>query len=349
MKRINIFGPIVVLFAVFYSPAMNGCTDFLLKADDGTPIASRSMEFGIPLDSTIAVHPRGEQRSSDAPNSQKGLQWTSQYGFVAATAFHLDIAVDGMNEKGLSFGFLWLPGSEYESVTPHNSSQALAVEDLGSWILGNFATVQEVKLALGNVIVWGKSLQQIKMAPPVHVAIHDAQGNSLVVEFIGGVKKLYDNKVGVLTNAPQFEWHVENLRNYLNLKAVSESAIDFNGTVLSPAGQGSGLLGIPGDWMPSSRFVRMTVFKEFTKKPQDAKTGVNVAFHLLNTVDIPFGANGTEEKGNAVFDYTQWAVVKDLKNKRFYWRTYENLNIQSIDLDTQNLEAGAKVKTISVL
>jgi len=32
-------------------------------------------------------------------------------------------------------------------------------------------------------------------------------------------------------------------------------------------------------------------------------------------------------------DYTQWAVIKDLKNRRFYFRSYRNIAIKVVDLE----------------
>lgn len=341
------FHPVATLLsACLCLTSLEACTDFLIVADDMAAINGRSMEFAVFLDSKFLVHPRGEERISKAPDNQPGLKWTSQYGYIGVTAFDLDCAIDGLNEKGLSFGALWLPGTQYEQVHFQNLSRALLVEQIGDWILGSFATVAEVKKALGSVEVWAAPIEQIAGVPPLHFAVHDASGESLVIEFINGKKKVYDNRIHVLTNAPQFDWHVLNLGNYLNLKAIGAHAIALDGTVLSTPGNGSGLLGIPGDWMPSSRFVRMTAFKEFAKKPKDAKVGTSLAFHLLNTVDIPFGVVGAMEKDAVQFDYTQWAIVKDLKNLKFYYRTYDDLNIRMIDLAKEELQKGASRRII---
>lgn len=333
-----------LLFVVnFFSSSLSACTDFLLVAKDGAAVNGRSMEFGIDLKPQLVVHPRGEKMQSKAPNNGLGLAWESQLGYFAVNVLGLDCAVDGMNEKGLSFGALWLPGSEYENVPLSEQNKAINLQDVGNWILGNFETTAQVRENLEKVLVWAEPMEQIGAVPPLHIAVHDAKGNSLVVEFIRGKKRIHDNKIAVLTNAPQFEWHVKNLGNYLNLRAMDAGAVDLNGTVLSASGKGGGLLGIPGDWMPPSRFVRIVAYKEFAKKPQDAKESVNLAFHLLNTVDIPFGAIASETKEGISFDYTQWIVVKDLKNKVIYFRTYEDITVQSIPLDVFNMQTANEV------
>ena len=54
-------------------------------------------------------------------------------------------------------------------------------------------------------------------------------------------------------------------------------------------GTGFGTLGIPGDSTSSSRFIRAAFMKEFAEEVQTAGDGVNLAFHILNTVDRPIG------------------------------------------------------------
>ena len=45
-----------------------------------------------------------------------------------------------------------------------------------------------------------------------HLTIHDASGGDLVVEFIDGETVFHDNKIGVLTNSPTYDWHTTNLQ-----------------------------------------------------------------------------------------------------------------------------------------
>ena len=56
-------------FAATESPA---CTDFRIKAADGTVIIGRTMDFEVPVLSLIRVFPRGERWSSDAPGTTGG-------------------------------------------------------------------------------------------------------------------------------------------------------------------------------------------------------------------------------------------------------------------------------------
>ena len=63
-----------------------------------------------------------------------------------------------------------------------------------------------------------------------------------------------------------------------------------------PFGQGSGMLGLPGDFTPPSRFVRAVAFSQSGFQPKTEHDGIIEAFHVLNQFDIPKGAARESEK-----------------------------------------------------
>lgn len=323
----------LILISLLLAVRLWGCTDLVITTQDGALINGRSMEFALPMKSRISFNPRGMVHLSKGQ-----LSWTSKYGYVSIDCLDQGLTTDGMNEQGLSVGALWFPGAQYPQ-DPKNSS-VLVLQDVGPWLLGNFATVEEVKEGLSKVTIWAEASPPIGI-PPIHFAVHDAKGNHLVVEFIDGKMEIHDNPNGVLTNAPKIEWHLTNLRNYINLSAINAGPVNLNGSVLQPTGQGTGLLGIPGDWTPPSRFVRASLFKAFAVPPMTAPAGINLVEHLLNTVDIPFGiVRGSSTPSS--FELTQWVVIKDLKNKILYYRTYEDLTLRFIDLKKLDFSAGRR-------
>jgi len=350
MKK-NVFS--VILLAVFlFGIAVNAsfaCTDFVLKAEDGTIINARTNEFGIPANSNLVFEPSGKDFVSSAPGGQKGLSWKSRYNFVALNGMGLgEKFVDGMNEAGLSVGLLLFIESKYETVDkPEN---ALSNLDLVSWILGNFATVDELKKELPNVRVWLESIPNLNTALPLHAAVHDASGNNLVIEFINGEKKLYDNPVGVMTNMPEFPWQITNLRTYVNLNPMNAEAKNFSGLTIKPFGQGSGWLGFPADWTPPSRFVRIAQMVNTVYPAKNSKEALSLATHIINNVDIPLGViREKQADGSVVCELTQWTVFKDLTNKIIYFKTYDNSNLRFIDLKKlSDSKSGSKILTIPV-
>lgn len=319
----------MIYLFLFLFTTLFACTDFIVETEDGNYINGRSLEFAMELDSQIQLFPRNQKVFSKSPGKNGGAQWVSKYGFLGITALGMDFAFDGLNEEGLSFGYLWLPEiTKYPDTKMKTEKPWLDFVDLCAWILGNFSNISEVKKALQTVQIWGHEVPHLGV-PPVHAAIHDAEGNNLVIEFINGAMKIYDNPISVLTNAPAFEWHLTNLQNYLHLDAKNVENARFRNSEIHTPGEGSGFIGIPGDWTPPSRFVKMVTYLRFAQMPANSNEGVNLTEHLLNTVDIPLG-EVRNEKGE--FDYTQWVAIKDLNQKVFYFRSYKNLALKKIEL-----------------
>lgn len=196
---------IAASFELNVLPALS-CTDFVVQPKDGSQIVGRSMEWGVNLDSQVWKHARGEERVSQTPAGKAGVAWRSKYGYLALDANHMPVTIDGMNEKGLSVGLLWMPGSAYQDVTSARAEDVLNLVDLSDWLLGNFSTVDEVKTAIATVKVWAPELAEWGGVPAAHLAIHDCSGNSAVIEFVDGQQHIYDNPAGVLTNAPTFSY-----------------------------------------------------------------------------------------------------------------------------------------------
>lgn len=322
---------LIMSIVLFAAPAMS-CTDFIVRAKDGTIINARSMDFAINDQAQATIYPRGKQWSSEAPGKKKGLQWKQRYGFVGMSALGLPVSSDGMNEKGLSAKFLWLPSVGYQSVPEGQEARALDSSLLPDWILGSFSSVAEVKKALPEVLVWGGTLPGLDGVLVVHLAVHDAQGNSIVAEWIDGKLHIYDNPLGVMTNEPPLPHQWANLRNYVNLSPMMQKSLQLNGMTVSGTGNGSGLLGLPGDCTPPSRFVRVAVLGKFAYQPEKAADAVVFARHLLEQVDVMPGISRDKSPQGEMADYTQWIAIEDLTNRVFYFADYKDQTLRAIDL-----------------
>ncbi|CAN5192335.1 choloylglycine hydrolase family protein [soil metagenome] len=332
------------------SPAQS-CTGIRLKAADGTYVHARTLEFATNLKSDVIVVPRGFARSGTTPDGKPGIKWTAKYASIGANGVGLPYIFDGVNEKGLAAGLFYFPTSAgYNAYIASDAPNTLAPWQLGSWILENFASVAEVKSNMDKVVVPAVVFQDWGFAPEVHYSIQDTSGQSAVIEYVGGKLHWYDNELGVITNSPTFDWHLTNLRNYLNFSVNNAPSVSLGPLTLKPFGQGSGMLGMPGDFTPPSRFVRAVAF---TQSAFPAKTNDEVvlqAFHILNNFDIPRGSareQGTDSHGNQMADYTQWTSAKDLKAKRFYFRTFRDSQIRMVELGKFNLDA-KDISTVSM-
>jgi choloylglycine hydrolase len=170
----------------------------------------------------------------------------------------------------------------------------------------------------------------------------------VVIEPLNKGLKIYDNPLGVVTNSPTFDWHMTNLRNYINLSATNVPPVDMGGITLAQLGQGSGLRGLPGDFTPPSRFVRAVAFSQSAVPSDTAQQAVLQAFHILNNFDIPYGAVRQVDSGQMHAEATVWTSASDLKNLRWYFRTYDDQSIRSIDLMKAMDAAHGQIKFIKM-
>jgi choloylglycine hydrolase len=259
--------------------------------------------------------------------------------------------LDGVNEKGLAVGLFYFPGmAEYMPYKKQDAERTLSAIELGGYLLDNFATVDEARAGLAQLVVPAVVLPQMGMSPGVHYLVMDATGKSIAIEFTGGRPRIYDNPLGVITNCPTFDWHMTNLRNYVKMSPEQAPPLEVDGLTIQSFGQGSGMLGLPGDYTPPSRFVRAVAMSQTLEPTATGREAVLDALHVLNNFDIPRGsvrAATKDSHGNVVCEETQWTCACDLKARKFYFRTYDNSQIRSVDLLQMDLDA-PEIVTISM-
>jgi len=337
----------IVTAALSFAPVAQACTGIRLIAKDGGVIAARSLEFGFDLHSDVMVVPVGTMLTGTLPDGGKGISYKTKYGFVGANAEGMTAIVDGINDQGLYVGLFYFPDyASYTDATKDNAARAMAPHEYANWLLGNFATVDEVKANFDKVVLVPVIVEAIEQVAPVHFVVHDRSGKSVVIEPLNKSLKIYDNPLGVVTNSPTFDWHMTNLRNYVNLTATNVPPINLGGVKLAQFGQGSGLRGLPGDFTPPSRFVRAVAFSQSAIRSDTAAQAALQAFHILNNFDIPYGAVREVDNGQMHAEATTWTSASDLKNLRWYFRTYDDQSIRSVDLAKALAAAQGKIRFI---
>ncbi len=160
-------------------------------------------------------------------------------------------------------------------------------------------------------------------APPAHLVVHDATGASAVVEWRDGRMEVVDNPIGVACNWPHLDWHLTNLRNYVNLSLTNPSPISIEGVELSAMGQGPGMFGLPGDSSSPARFVRAAAFTSALRPVATGAELETTALHILNNFDIPWGFV-REDDDPKNDDHTLWSTIANLNDQRYVLRTYDN-------------------------
>lgn len=312
------------------------CTGISLFAKDEGYVQARTIEWGDSyLPSEYVIIPRNLEQISYTPTGINGLKFQSKYGVVGLAIIQKEFIAEGLNEVGLSAGLFYFPHyGKYPEYDPRQNNQTLSDLQFVSWILSQFSTIDEVIEATKQVRI--TSLD--KQGSTVHWRIGEASGRQVVLEFINGIPHFYENKIGVLTNAPDFPWHITNLNNYVNLFPGNAPTQKIGDITIFPFGAGSGFLGIPGDVTPPSRFIRIAFYKATAPQLETSEETIFQCFHILNNFDIPIGVEHALGKAPNIPSATQWTSAIDLTQKKLYYKTAYNGNIRCINLNNIDFE-----------
>jgi penicillin V acylase-like amidase (Ntn superfamily) len=212
------------------------------------------------------------------------------------------------------------------------------------WVLGNFQSAQQVKQALlaGDVNIWLPKIPFMgNVEMPIHYAIFDKTGAGIVVEYSKGQQNIYDNEVGVMTNIPDFSWHIQNLSNYAFLNNTDRNHATFNKLEVSAPDSGNALAGVPSDQTSAGRFVKAAYYANFVRKAKNPEDAIITLAHIMNNFDRPYdlsidppGAVGDgpplKTKSSEVTLFT-W--MSDKTRNRYYLRTIDSYNFTMLDMN----------------
>ena len=157
--------------------------------------------------------------------------FVTKFGFVSidgAALGHHSFATEGMNAFGLTVSELTLRQSKYQTrSSATEDSVDVCWLDFTAWVLTHFKTVADLQVALVGASpsfrVVGP-LTEISDGFNSHWTVDDPSGDHLVIEFLDGVANVHNNTVGILTNDPDFRWHLRNLNRYPMLSPKWPSA-----------------------------------------------------------------------------------------------------------------------------
>ena len=295
------------------------CTSIYTKSTDGSYLLSRTMDFSYPLDPSPVFLPRNYQWDSLA--NEKTI--ANKYGFIGAGKFLGTgyFVADGVNEHGLAVAELYLPGDAKYQDYSETGKINLAPHELIIWISENFRTISELSAEISKINIVEEKVPVLNFVAPLHWIITDDEGRCVVIEPTEKELKIKVNPVGVMTNTPNIEWHIENLRNYLHVRPKQYDPVNFGGFEATAFSQGTGTMGLPGGYTPPERFVRAAFFKEYIDEAKTEEENVNNAYHILSTVRISKGIVVTSSGSK---DYSLYVGSMCNTSRSYYLTTYEN-------------------------
>lgn len=333
MERKNLFFALVATLGAVCANSADACTGITLKSKDNGVITARTIEWGeSEMENLYTIVPRGYIQQSMLPNGATGgMTFSSMYGYVGLAVVEPGWVVDGMNEAGLSAGLFYFPGyGQYPEYDPNDKANTISDFQLVSWILSRFSTVDQVKAAIKNIRVTSIDPR----ASTAHWRVTEPSGKQIIIEFINGEAQVYDSELGVLTNSPDYPWQLRNLNNYVNLAPGTAGPVKMGPITLRAFGAGSGLLGLPGDFTPPSRFVRAAFLQTYSIQQDTSYDSVLQAFHILNNFDVPLGTEFPVGKYPVNMpSATQWTIATDMHDRIVYYHTMYNRTLRSIDIN----------------
>ena len=347
---------------MMWSASGFACTAMVITDANGAAYNGKTFEFSYPVPLNMEYVPAGTKIRSKTPSGKTGMEFSTKYpvlglGMLALSRANQDTIVEGINNQGLSLSSNEFNHSKAPANLGAEDQKILAATDFAMWVLGNFQSVEQVKQALlsGEAKIWLPKVPFMgNAATPLHYGIFDKTGAGIVVEYAEGQQNIYDNEVGVMTNIPEFSWHLKNLNNYAFLNNVDRNEGQFNQFKVSAPDSGNALVGVPSDQTSCGRFVKAAYYTQFVRKAKTPDDAIITLAHILNNFDRPYDLSmdppGAVGDGPALTttssEVTLFTWMSDKTRNRFYLRTIGSYNFTMIDMNA--LAAETQIKKIPI-
>lgn len=289
-------------------------------------VFGKTLEVAMKLDNKIMYVPKNTKNFIDSSQGH----FSSKYATIGS-AFNDKISFgDGINERGLmasSSLFYKYASFSKEIVEGKINMTTSAAFD---YLLSRCKDIEEVRKEAKNIII-SEYGNKGDLSKSNHFFFMDSKGDRVVLEPKDGVLVAYDNPYGVFANAPDFGWHENNLRNHINLESQDMDQEKLKKATLLKLGQTTKKIGLPGDFTSPSRFIRAAYFVSNTPKNLLRNSAILQTFRILSQFDIPKATIKDSIKHHQ--DETLYSSVIDSKERAYYIKCQENINIQSFYLE----------------
>ena len=314
------------------------CTGVRFSNDKGNMFFGRNLDWSEGYGQKVVITPRDFVYKSAFVG-----ELTPKQGAIIGMAIveeNVPLYFDCCNEAGLGIAGLNFPGyAKYESDIVFDKTNVAAYE-FPLYVVMNFATVEEAKKALSKVAIVAKPLNEKFPVSELHFIIGDGK-QSIVVEYTERGLEIFDNPVDVLTNQPGYDWHKENLRNYLNLFPQMPKEVKWGEAKMKAFGSGSLLRGLPGDYYSPSRFIRVAYLNTHYPMKTTEEENVSRLFHTLAGVAM---IDGAAEMADGKCEITVYTGGYSAATKTYYYNTYEDPAIKAVKMEDHEINGSELIQ-----
>ena len=280
-------------------------------------IFGRNHDYYNP-NSLIIYNPKNIFKSGIPFPGENIPKWKSVYSSITISLLGVGYANSGMNEKGLTIGYMTLT-----SVYPAKDDRP-EISDT-QWIqymLDKCANTNEV-------IEEAKKIRITKGGGScTHYFVGDAEGNATTIEFINGQMVVHTNKdmPYMLLSNDTYEKSMNDIKSYIGFggdKIIPERAIKYDEL-------------FPTEVMA----IGCSKMNQFYKK--ESKNIIQDAF------DIQYAMRGPDTTYQNMEACTQYSVIFDITNMKIYFRTKANQTIREIDFKSFKDDCSVKAKMLDI-
>lgn len=313
------------------------CTGIELISKQGHPYWGRTQDFEQHFEYAGIKIPKGYRfERTYTPIETK----QSVMGIVWGKDLHdAPVILDGINESGICGGsfyfdhfYRYVPTEEITAA----GKTAIRGQELCTWVLTQYSSLDEIKERLAKdigITSEDEGSPMMGMSVPQHCFFTDATGRSIVVEpSVPNGFKIFENPLGVITNAPPFDWHLSNVKTWLErtTKRTYTYQVDEPIEPIKFGEFTSGLVGIPADYKPESRFLR-AAFERLLSVQTDDRDTLNQIFQLLTSENTPKGSLRIDTSDGQIYAFTQYTAGYDILNRTLSTYTYDNRNLMTLN------------------
>lgn len=247
---------------------------------------------------------------------------------------------DAANEAGLCMAGLNFVGNALYDDFDENDHQndQIAQFELLPWVLSNCRTIDDAKRLLSHTKVVNTPFSEKLPPSPLHWLVAD-KNSAITLEIGIGGMKIFDNKIGVLTNNPPFDVQMLMLAGHSGLSPEQPRATIGGDVELSLYSRGMGAVGLPGDLSSPSRFARAAFTKLNLSCGEGEQESLSGFFHVLGTVEQTKGCCKVGDK----YEYTIYTSCINADRGIYYYKTYDSLGISAVNMHDFDIDSGKMI------